>query len=111
MNEKEIEAGNRLIAEFIKLQHLPSNDIDEDTIVAPSLRVGIGAENLKLEYHTSFDWLMPVVEKIEGLGYTVHIEGSYCKIGDMNAVISDADKIEVTWLAVVEFIQWHNANK
>ena len=77
-----------------------------------------------LEYHTSWDWLMPVVEKIEDIReetrpecsrFNVCIEQSFVfiietytseefKMQDSNT------KIEATYNAVVEFIKWYNKN-
>ena len=47
---------NRLIAEFMGL-----DQVDIDTWYD---------EHNELKYHKSWDWLMPVIEKIETLGYT-----------------------------------------
>lgn len=101
----EIIEGNKLIAEFMgwEAKYHPVETI-----------------------HTSWDWLMPVVEKIEQIGYPVKIQGDY--YGD-NGVLktectvfgNDGDylltsgavevKIGAVWQAVVEFINWHNQSK
>ena len=80
--------------------------------------------NLKgAEYHTSWDWLMPVVEKIECTTtdgkdnsdnfFNVIIEVFECNInGDGITVCEQGQtKLEGTYKAVVEFIQWYNENK
>src|SRR5690606_37574273 len=66
-------------------------------------------------FRTSWDWLMPVVEKIESLGYTVEIASSDYQIrktGDTEAFIfhygPDRPKIKAVYEAVVEFIKWYN---
>ena len=71
----------------------------------------------ELQYHTSWDWLMPVVEKIEGFEdgyrcakYNVHIVQCFVDVIDNNTsdeiVNVDANtKIEVVYNAVVEFIK------
>jgi len=65
-----------------------------------------------LKYHTSWDWLMPVVEKIESLsGTTVLIKRIGCEIIMYGKTISKQTsdtKIEAVWLAVIEFIKWYN---
>lgn len=73
-----------------------------------------------LEYHTSWDWLMPVVENIESLvddkvGHiTVSIYGNGCEIVqyDYKAKAKSFDgrlsKLLNTWTAVIQFIQWYN---
>lgn len=82
----------------------------------------------QLQYHNSWDWLMPVVEKIEntrvnienGLGYQFKVN-----IVDKHAFIEsfirptgckkihlfgeEETKIDSTYKAVVEFIRWYNS--
>jgi len=97
--------GNKLIAEFMKQW----KGVD-------CYRYGkdyYGFENLR--YHLSWDWLMPVVEKIEGLGFTFIIDGvsAYCyekgKIMEGKSGIAKT-KIEAVWIAVIKFIKWQNDN-
>ena len=85
-----------------------------------------------LLYHSSWDWLMPIVEKIESIysdhhGYFgVYINSNSCSIygtnlhlviepdsnygdvylSDPNAIFNS--KIESTWYNIVEFIKWYN---
>lgn len=82
-----------------------------------------------LNFHTSWDWLMPVVEKIETLfndGIDVDIfsdgtvitqyrfeENGYLTEGKEIVRLTKAEigfntKIEHTYQAVVEFIKWYN---
>jgi len=67
-------------------------------------------------YHSDWNWLMPVVEKIESLGYDVIINGEWCNINSVELEddicdISIKGKINAVYLAIVEFIKWHNENK
>ena len=73
-----------------------------------------------LQYHTSWDWLMPVVEKIETLGYT--FEKNYQRVDkDWQSLIVkgndilyqefNTDSRIACHYVVVEFIKWHNLNK
>ena len=76
-----------------------------------------------LEYHCSWDWLMPVVEKIESLDIYFGISSkniTVFPIDNLNANkpivkimgwIEKLTKIEATHKAVVEFIKWYNENK
>lgn len=57
-----------------------------------------------LKYHSSWDWLMPVVKKIGEM-----------KVGNGDPNLYDEIDyalrpaiIENVWLAVIEFIQWYN---
>jgi hypothetical protein len=79
----------------------------------------------ELQFHNSWDWLMPVVEKIndtaidEDSKYTVVIMDHrvWVKIeGPQEKTIVDFDGyntsfIESVWNAVVEFIEWYNTQK
>ena len=97
-----------------------------------------------LEFHKSWDWLMPVVEKIESLdlkeygyqwegidGKTEYNNGSICveiernrcwiymnlqldpfhTFNEKSRGIEFPTKIEATYAAVVEFIEWYNERK
>ncbi len=73
-----------------------------------------------LIYHESWDALMPVVEKIETLGYGVRIEHNFCWINRISHdyipnsysdIQGEGTKIENTHKAIVKFIQWYNENK
>jgi hypothetical protein len=64
-NQKTIEENNILIAEFMGLdweQFLPSKTVNY-------LVNGNYYEAHELAYNLSWDWLMPVIEKIEIKGY------------------------------------------
>lgn len=135
MKEQETLEGNKLIAEF-------QNDkiiLEEDGICIISNSKMWFSGDKRLEqyqekcYHSSWDWLMPVVEKIEKIhndhhGYFgVYISSNQCTIqgtklnlalknpeygfvylSDTNAIFDT--KIKSTWFAVVEFIKWYNLN-
>ena len=62
-------------------------------------------------YHTSWGWLMPVVQKIESLGYVFTIQGGKAEYGEMisktQSFIAE-DKLSSTYKAVVEFIKQYN---
>jgi hypothetical protein len=80
----------------------------------------------QFRYHESWDWLMPVVEKIESVHIEAHgrfgvyicsnnctIQGSKFNSEKRSDAyyfdIYSVTKIHATWLAVKEFIIWHNA--
>jgi hypothetical protein len=71
----------------------------------------------RFRFHESWDWLMPVVEKIESLGFYVRIHGKstlifkkdgYNIINRPYGYGKEKSKIDHTYKAVIEFIKWYN---
>lgn len=66
LTQEEIIEGNKLIAEFMNY-----NDVDcsycKNNYDCNHIQCGLSKEEKEelLQYHTSWDWLMGVVEKIE----------------------------------------------
>lgn len=139
MSEKERIEGNKLIAEFMGYEKITVGyyGTDDETEWQRKNRewmnktgmedVGDYMANIpedswyffnELAYHSSFDWLMPVVEKIEAFKndinskrYTIKIDNNACLIYSAdydNRTITAKTKIQATWLAVIEFIKWYN---
>jgi hypothetical protein len=119
-NQMNTQENNQLIAEFMNLDMYPPHDdypllYDYSPVDQDPQWYAIE----ELQYHTSWDWLMPVVEKIESIGYEVITSESRCKIKhntdhSIQEVVSIdilGTKIEATHQAVVEFIKWYNENK
>ena len=79
-------------------------------------------EPWEMNYHTSWNGLMPVVEKIENIGQSVvEIFKNHCCIkGVLYDIDSDRmvlrydetthsdNKIQATYKAVIQFIKWYN---
>lgn len=101
------KTDNEIIAEFMDL------DIDGDNVTDGTTETTLD----KLQYDKRWDWLMPVVEKIEHEGYPVLIEDNYCRISvpdikkDNIRTWTVNKKIEAVYPAVVEFIKWYNSQK
>lgn len=125
MEDAKIIEGNKLIAEFMGWRKDPTHGwLTKDEQDAWNYR-----DDYHFKYYVSWDWLMPVVEKIEGLnngengkGYIVSLKSPSCvgyidkEDGFKMPIPCDArtlgtTRIESVWLAVVEFIQWYNKNK
>ena len=101
--------NNKLIAEFM------GSEKPEFARINGAL---INIENCAYQY--SWDWLIPVVEKIEGMNwstemrYTSGIGHNFFFISggaELHRLRSSDTKIKATYRAVVEFIKWYNQQK
>jgi len=116
-----MKSDNELIAEFMGYEYRPSNEG-----LRPFGWVKIGSKNYlennfgpnniilcrvtkHMMFDSSWDWLMPVVEKIETIAPTdvkeINNEGlAIFELGLMTP-------IEELYKAVVEFIKWYNSKE
>jgi len=91
---------NKLIAEFMGMQHTDIGWYDnEETLQLQNNTFD------ELQFHTSWHWLMPVVDKIED-----YLSDNVGKVGYFDECLSSND-LEVRYNAVVEFINQYNKNK
>jgi hypothetical protein len=76
--------------------------------------------NEEYPINIDFNWLMPVVDKIESLGFNTHIvnikSGKKCLMHIYNFdgfSVSETgkNKIKIVYTNVVKFIKWYNENK
>jgi len=121
--------NNKLIAEFMEFP-THTDAVDDRTIayyVGESIMHTDNTENENdcdvfhpddMQFHTSWDWLMPVVEKIESLrdangdAYRFTIDMCNAQIeGTHIEIIGGAYKLNTTYKAVVEFIKTYNRTK
>jgi len=129
MNRNETIEGNKLIAEFVELTTCTDkNHVDDKCYVDPFGTGYIKANELK--YHSSWDWLMKAVEKIELFNLEVEIFRNQCwinwlgggadkypwleKFDDMDIHYKGEEsinKITATWIVVVQFIKWYNSQQ
>lgn len=107
---KTIE-GNILIALFMA----SFNDNDYEVLKHDLKKAGT-AESL--HYHDSWDWLMPVVEKIDMIlldDEFVMISYNRCFIDNFHEGISfegcGNSRIKATWNCICEYIQWFDEHK
>lgn len=131
MVEKEIIEGNILICDFMGWEKSVITGLGKTELkgyyvfAVPTNQTMYGrpySDIERLKFHSSWDWLMPVVEKIsEHYDFTIssvglwvcYIDRKDCDwedkhIGDMGGhepVITNA------FMAVVQFIKWYNTNK
>ena len=100
MNTQE---NNKMIAEFMRW------DIKSLTTIPPNLHLSnLQLDNgdiMELKFHESWDWLMPVVDKMNTTElwdeYDISYLATYLVSVDINA----------TYNAVVEFINEYNKNE
>ena len=105
--------NNKLIAEFMGAVGTPKyNPTEWDVYITGCLDVDSDDEKAQhfytpdeMKYHTSWDWLMPVVQKIDDL-FGENDDVDYWINGVHNAVL--LFDIDNTYDAVVEFIKEHN---
>jgi len=127
MTPQEIIEGNKLIALF--LGYVKSSSDKDFTFYTHPDGKGIITQSehdytryythelmeaRSFLFHRSWSWLMPIVEKIESLGYPVKIKMNDCWIilPDVEEFGANKDnKITSVWTAVVSFIKWYNQNK
>jgi hypothetical protein len=106
LREAAIE-GNKLIAKFDDYLNVDMYD--------RYFHKGIYSE--KLRYHSSWDWLMPVVKKIYSLEYYELSGSKYIdtpkKVIKLKKNIKESigfAEIENSFKAIIEFIKWYNLN-
>lgn len=116
---QEIEEGNKLIATFLWGEPQKAGDDlsdsfmqwtppDDNRGVFWSIscwydEVGTHIES-ELFFHASWDWLMPVVEKVEVIINEEALDGRAYWLHDAISTI----KIDVVWEYIKNFIQWYN---
>lgn len=123
--------GNKIIAEFMGEASKGTSQFSY-WLKLPNKTVSTWVNITEVKYHTSWEWLMNVVEKIrqyeasdEGVGITVfeirfsekdktrcciNYRTKFQGIGSKHKWIEHTQKsaIEAVWLAVVEFIKFKN---
>lgn len=126
MTNKEVLEGNTAIAEFMggklkpKSKRHPDNPHNKPTWWFDD-KVG----HFELEYHSSWDWLMPVVEKIDELvipasfinsDYPEHVfttlsgKTFWICIGDNHKIFEAKEDVKIAsaWKAITDFLKWYN---
>ncbi len=115
MTQSEIIEGNKLISEFTGLtlnkKQFPLTPFYEKDKT-------FLAYEPDLQFHQSWNWLMPVVEKI-GKEYTINLHSFpgngfdfVVKEGNFRRGFGENENpIIATFQAIIEFIKWYNENK
>jgi hypothetical protein len=126
MTEKEIIEGNPLIAEFMEAtinpawKDKPTYTYQKDQAPTPHSCYNWAVD--EMQYHSSWDWLMPVVEKIAAYSpdheFDINIGKTFCSVylrhldeGRYlyNVYGSDDKPLPAMYQAVVQFTTWYNS--
>lgn len=124
---ESIKENNKMIAEFMggKLE-IQQHEVMNGSYANwpkeyfPVDYMSFDGSNVRLSYlvyERNWNLLMPVVEKIESLDYSVNICSTECDITNVSKVgwkIESGEsfsKIEGVFRAVNKFINWYNKNK
>lgn len=112
--------NNKLIAEFMGAY--VGNPVDGKEVMCgvPAYYSKKGYTNTHLtndlKYHTSWDWLMSVVEKIEQLydaDTIILIQEDTCHFygGKFELFVDEYNKFDSVYKGCLEFIKWYNQQK
>ena len=119
MTQEEITEGNKLIANFW------CGWKEGELFTYPNGGKGWIYSNMQeVKFHSSWDWLMPVVEKINNLGafeFTIYnrqgiiwsAKYDFTPLGASKRYLISASApttLEAVWLTVIDFIKWYNQN-
>ena len=124
----EIIEGNDLIRKYIEMEYYDDFNYPEENEAGWYNSDGICMRKV-LKFHSSWDWLMPVIEEIEM--YTIYSlvldydnreefkgwSANWSTLNSKDEILGYIEnkkfntKIEAAWFALVEFIKWYNTNK
>jgi hypothetical protein len=131
-NTADIIENNKLIAQFMGLENYSTDNVIEEDKLRWVLESDINKYksvlSKELKYDSDWNYLMPVIEKIEKLKIEDQIEAGFvtiwsrkdgCTIEYKMYESSDfyvstkvtTTKIKAVYDTVVQFIKWYNLNK
>lgn len=94
--------GNTIIAEYMQLMKFKNGMYDNP--IKATLSLG-------LYYHTSWDWLMPVVEKIRSTaGVCINSDSKEKHFAFEIFGLNIVTPIETVYMYVINYIKWYNLN-
>lgn len=136
IQDKDIASNNNLIANFMggyiveerdyEMPHGSQSSVSVNKWIKP---IGVPswasfADIGHFEYHSSWDWLMPVIRKINGMGKefqftifktyvscTVEKGGKFYKdfsFSHAEYITEEQSDITAAFNLVIKFIEWHN---
>lgn len=109
MDKKVVEAGNKAIAEFMGLKtYISPHGFDYCNTLF--ILTEYGKETGK--YHKSWDWIMPVVERVRGLQKDDFKDIDNQLLENRKAHVTHlrvTESIETIWDKCVVFAKWYNS--
>lgn len=117
MTQQQILEGNKQIALFMGFTESMSkySIMSQDKILVYRRGTEIHTDN-SLSYHDNWDWIMPVVETIESLGYSTYMfPRNEITIKENNTIsakniakVQHPAKLTAMFEACVQFVNWYN---
>lgn len=115
MNTQE---GNKIIAEFMGVSIVKRNDEDAVYCFDGAAYPEYFRCTRFNTYHEDWNALMPVIDKIEKLGFPVSINEWNTNIGNFRLAFTKVrhdeegtlTKIQFTYNVIMDFIQWYNTH-
>lgn len=109
MAQEQILEGNKLIAEFMggELLEGRQNNVFWFKEHHHVLTAHKAINQHAFKYHSSWDWIMPVVEKINA-SHTVKIKNNTCSIRLIVEETTESTLIKSVWKVVVEYVKYYN---
>lgn len=116
MNKEEIEF-NTLCAEFLGFKNTTVSDPDfniyeNKTGIIIQKKTYTMLETMSMVFHSDWNWIMKIVEKIENSGADLIIKAENTILvydeGEQISTFYHKTKIEAICNACVEFIKWFN---
>lgn len=123
LTNEEILEGNKLIATFMDAEIFGIKETGDNPLRAifTPLRFDAAIKagyNLQMSYHSSWDWIMPVIDEIEsknGCSYKVTLMYAFASVTDISQhgepyIIRSIGHTRITtaYNLVVKFINWYN---
>lgn len=122
---KNTTENNKLLAEFLQFKRYSIKGKNDGYIVQfREGQIPVNTCGANLIFHSDWNWLMQIVEKIESLGYWVQIKRNHCFIENfgnsyeakqnntffINQVQWGKNKLHATYNACTEFVKYYNEN-
>lgn len=105
----EIE-GNKVLAEFMGGKVVNRIFHCEESTKTHNERFLDRYNISHARYNSSWDWLMPVINKIFSMDEYVDYKNQTSSILGQGGIYINPKYIENTWEQVVEFVEWYNEN-